>query len=181
MGMRGEYLNPQICPLCHGPSKTGRMCAGCKSRNTEVRVTYLKPAPQPPAPEPGSLTDLEFWRAAGARGPYTYLVQCVLGGPVKVGTAVDPDKRLVELQTGSPYPLGVLHVLPCNCEALLHRRFSDWRLCGEWFANEDRLIAEFREVAGILRDQWPEDLEDITEGLVHTILAVREVSGEAVA
>src|SRR3954452_6243980 len=89
MGMRGEYLNPQICPLCHGPSKTGRMCAGCKSRNTEVRVTYLKPAPQPSAPEPGSLTDLEFWRAAGARGPYTYLVQCVLGGPVKVGTAVD--------------------------------------------------------------------------------------------
>ncbi|MFI5867712.1 GIY-YIG nuclease family protein [Streptomyces sp. NPDC051546] len=54
---------------------------------------------------------------------------------VKIGTSVNPEKRLKELQTGNPDRLEVLWCTPGGreLEALLHRAFADRRVEGEWF------------------------------------------------
>lgn len=54
---------------------------------------------------------------------------------VKIGTSVDPQKRLMILQTGSPFTLSVLW----HCEGdftlerHLHGVFGDHHIRGEWF------------------------------------------------
>lgn len=56
---------------------------------------------------------------------------------VKIGFTVDPQKRLLELQTASPFSLELLcqHEGNRNKEAELHRRFAKYRVRpdGEWF------------------------------------------------
>lgn len=60
---------------------------------------------------------------------------------VKIGTSTDPVKRLNELQTGNPYKLKLLGVLPGSfmTEKALHEAFSDYKLEGEWFKFKGRL------------------------------------------
>lgn len=54
---------------------------------------------------------------------------------VKIGTSTTPDRRLAELQCGSPVPLAILwHVEGgATLESLLHRHFKHLRRHGEWF------------------------------------------------
>ena len=61
-------------------------------------------------------------------------------GPVKIGIASDPEKRIASLQTGSPRPLKILAVFDTpnreiarKFEAAFHRHYDDERLAGEWF------------------------------------------------
>lgn len=70
---------------------------------------------------------------------YVYLISAVGTGIFKIGkTQVSVLTRLKGLQTGSPVLLRyVYHVYVENvdiCEVELHRRFSDRRQIGEWFA-----------------------------------------------
>lgn len=67
-----------------------------------------------------------------------YLIGYEKPGPqdiVKIGFSTDPDKRLRELQTGSPFKLRLVKTYPGNraLERRLHGLFSDVRLHGEWF------------------------------------------------
>lgn len=61
------------------------------------------------------------------------------GGPVKIGIARDPVRRLVELQTGCPFQLSLLHVEEVESEAapevetFVHSALSAKALRGEWF------------------------------------------------
>lgn len=68
------------------------------------------------------------------------------GDPVKIGWSGTPEKRLKELQTGSPHLLRLLdrHPGPDDLETFLHDRFAPLRLHGEWFLIEDAVsrIAE---------------------------------------
>ena len=66
---------------------------------------------------------------------FVYFVQGRKGGPVKIGYAVDPQRRLGNMSTGSPVPLKLLAAIPGdrNLEADLHRFFGVGRLHGEWF------------------------------------------------
>ncbi|MFF6903309.1 GIY-YIG nuclease family protein [Streptomyces hydrogenans] len=63
----------------------------------------------------------------------------VIGPPgstrVKIGTSVNPDKRLKELQTGNPDRLEVLWSTPGGreLETALHQAFAAYRTEGEWF------------------------------------------------
>lgn len=59
-------------------------------------------------------------------------------GPIKIGsTAGDPQKRLKDLQTGSPEKLEVLAAIPgADHETRLHGEFAPYRLHGEWFWRE---------------------------------------------
>lgn len=69
-------------------------------------------------------------------GPFTYFIQAVRGGPVKIGKSSTRDgvrRRLTTIQTGNPEPLRVTHMLAGDREAELHRRFYGARLVGEWF------------------------------------------------
>lgn len=66
---------------------------------------------------------------------FIYLIKC--GKLYKIGKAVDVDKRLKELSTGSAYPLTVKHKVTSlaagKLESWLHQKFKPWRVRGEWF------------------------------------------------
>lgn len=73
-------------------------------------------------------------------------------GHVKIGTAGDPRKRLKQLQTAWPGRLELLGVLDDVAEDVLHRKFADNRVHGEWFdVKED--LREFLEQKGIPLDE----------------------------
>lgn len=64
-----------------------------------------------------------------------------VGGPFKIGTSFDVQRRLSALQTGSPLDLEVVIEIPGNhgLETALHDKFKNKRIRGEWFKlnNED--------------------------------------------
>lgn len=76
--------------------------------------------------------------------PIVYFVQMGEDGPVKIGrTEGDPLYRLGDLQTGSPYSLHLLGVIPVCFyyeETGLHRHFRHHAMRGEWFASGGDLI-----------------------------------------
>ena len=61
-------------------------------------------------------------------------------GPIKIGYAANPEKRMVELQVGCPFTLTLLFKLPVKSEkhaqkveAWYHDRFHRKHIRGEWF------------------------------------------------
>lgn len=72
-------------------------------------------------------------------GEHLYIVQSHTTGAFKVGRSSDPERRLGELQTGSPYLLRIILVLEGqgHRELSLHRRLREYRakgvVKGEWF------------------------------------------------
>jgi hypothetical protein len=59
-----------------------------------------------------------------------YFAQAVCGGPVKIGTAVDVDRRLAQLEANYGQPLALLATMPGGQEEeqAIHERFSEIRL-----------------------------------------------------
>lgn len=88
----------------------------------------------------------DLWR--GVRLTRLYLIRSE-GRPryLKIGISDDPERRVRDLQTGSPALLTLLaHITGCKeRERYLHRRFRHLRAHGEWF--KDR--AEIRRVFGL--------------------------------
>lgn len=72
------------------------------------------------------------------------------GGAVKVGTALDPDKRLRALQTGSSLPLTLMALLPGDraLERRIHGRLDllGLRMHGEWYEDGDALRSVLTEL-----------------------------------
>jgi hypothetical protein len=66
--------------------------------------------------------------------PFIYFIQMGEDGPVKIGTGVDPVQRMYNLQPGNPRALRLRYIVPGDyaVETALHRRFTDFRLLGEW-------------------------------------------------
>lgn len=66
---------------------------------------------------------------------YIYFIQMENVGAIKIGITRDVNRRLIALQTSSPYPLHILCFFPGNeeMERELHIAFDDLRLSGEWF------------------------------------------------
>ena len=73
---------------------------------------------------------------------YVYLIECqsIKPYPVKVGVATSPEKRILELQTGNPYPLKLVASIPFDSkkfaydfESFVHRGNKKSSLGGEWF------------------------------------------------
>lgn len=81
--------------------------------------------------------------AEGTKGnPLVYFIQAGDDGPIKIGVAEKPMKRLAELQVASPVELNLLAVMKggVDRERRLHTKFAEWRLHGEWFEGCDVLI-----------------------------------------
>jgi hypothetical protein len=96
------------------------------------------PTPSPP-PAPTA--------AQIARMPTTgsvYFIQGVDGGPIKIGKANFPERRLYDLQASSPVRLRILATVAGGMrrEYELHRQFKASRLHGEWFEPTPELLAE---------------------------------------
>ena len=73
---------------------------------------------------------------------YVYVIECksTKPYPVKIGVATSPEKRIIELQTGNPYPLKLLASIPFDSkkfayefESFVHRGNKRSAIGGEWF------------------------------------------------
>lgn len=68
---------------------------------------------------------------------HLYIIQSDVTGAFKVGRSKNPERRLKQLQTGSPYKLKLICVLENKGyqEKLLHSQLNEsGRRCkGEWF------------------------------------------------
>jgi hypothetical protein len=80
-----------------------------------------------------------------------YFIQADGIGHIKIGFTDNEDAmaRLNNLQTGSPVPLRLLHVMPGTMEdeKNLHRRFAATGVGGEWFRPTPALLALIPEAA----------------------------------
>jgi len=70
-----------------------------------------------------------------------YIIQSSKNGAFKVGISKEPNKRLRQLQTGSPYRLKMILILKekSYLEKTLHETLRSFRLGnfkGEWFSYE---------------------------------------------
>jgi hypothetical protein len=69
-----------------------------------------------------------------------YFIQNTVTGNVKIGKSINPEQRLVNMQSGSDCPLRLLFSIPVHDmateEKLLHEKFAAYRLNGEWFRYE---------------------------------------------
>lgn len=79
-------------------------------------------------------------------------------GPIKIGKAKDPAKRLKILQTGNHEKLAIIHLVKCksdmNASAIereFHRKLSRMKINGEWF--KSHAIGEFRRLMGEMQFQ----------------------------
>jgi hypothetical protein len=87
-------------------------------------------------PDPTDADDrLAYWRTHLAQPSFVYFVQQGENGPVKIGRAVDPERRVATLQTGNAIDLHLREVVPgdSTLESTMHQRFADARIRGEWF------------------------------------------------
>jgi len=69
-------------------------------------------------------------------------------GHIKIGKSVDPWKRLASLQTAHHDSLEMLAIMPGSddLEAGLHRAFGEFMERGEWFKENERLLAFIENV-----------------------------------
>jgi len=79
---------------------------------------------------------------------YIYFIQGQLGGAIKIGYSVNPQRRLKELQTGYPDTLRILVMIPGNeyTEKIFYRQFEGSRLNGEWFRPDDCVMDKINEL-----------------------------------
>lgn len=65
-----------------------------------------------------------------------------MDGPIKIGCSVTPAKRLRSLEIWSPIQLELIASAPGDHrhEWLLHQRFGDLRLHGEWFKPSTKML-----------------------------------------
>lgn len=73
-----------------------------------------------------------------------YFILARRSGLVKIGWSISPDLRIEALQTGSPEPLSIAHVMPGTgqLEKFLHRKYAAYRSHGEWYRLEGELAAD---------------------------------------
>lgn len=76
-----------------------------------------------------------------------YLIRCAETNTCKIGFSLNPQKRLSSLQTSNPYPLELIAAFEGTTldESLLHARFSEYKLNGEWFTYNQEIQDYFDE------------------------------------
>lgn len=90
-----------------------------------------------------------------------YFIRAGQDGLIKIGCAINPEKRRKELQTGSSAPLSLLNSWEGGrkLEGRIHQRFAHLRADGEWFRPGDDLLAFIadRSTQSDLVDRPPPD------------------------
>ena len=88
---------------------------------------------------------------------FVYFIRDGRSGPIKIGYAKDPERRLARLQTSSPKALYLLGAARAELEVerQLHAEFAADRVRGEWF----RTSAALREVIREAAKAWVDELE----------------------
>jgi hypothetical protein len=65
--------------------------------------------------------------------------------PIKIGKSKEPKLRFEQAITHSPYPLSFLGVVSDVDESVLHTRFKEQRLEGEWFVPSEEMVTFIEE------------------------------------
>ena len=81
-----------------------------------------------------------------------YFIQHGKDGPIKIGfTKNRPERRVLELQSGNPFKLTLLHYVDgdTSVEDLLHHRFRNFKIRGEWFEPSPKLLAHIEKLKAI--------------------------------
>lgn len=90
---------------------------------------------------------------------WVYFARQGASGPIKIGRAVDPHKRVRDLSVGSPIPLVILGAVLCEAyeeeEAEIHTRLDEHCVQGEWFV-ADVAFCEMKRLEA--RMMSPEEL-----------------------
>lgn len=116
-------------------------------------MTEEPPAPPPFDPAEFNLRALPVGTARAPKAPpiaQVYFAQAGEGGPIKIGTSEQVERRIRSLQSSIPQPLRLLGtVLGGHArERELHRQFEALRIQGEWFRPEAPLLDFIGAVAG---------------------------------
>lgn len=132
--------------MCRGcknyiPLKQARMYDPNRYDLSIFKPNYIKVFFPDLLPEVTEYRGVQMFEEAGS---YVYFITD--GEYIKIGKAVDPQKRLAGIQTGNPKPCSILCTIPAKDEASanaletkLHFVYSDYRLCGEWFDIYDKI------------------------------------------
>ena len=75
-----------------------------------------------------------------------YVIKCTKTKSCKIGFSSNPESRLAQLQTGNPFSLELVAEMEgcINDEKLLHEKFKEFRLNGEWFEYIDEIKEYFK-------------------------------------
>lgn len=86
---------------------------------------------------------------------WVYFVRAGKRGPIKIGWAVDPERRLKILQIANHKRLRLLGACAGGAwrEAELHVRLDEYRIRGEWFRPTPEVLAVIEECLG-KDDDW---------------------------
>jgi hypothetical protein len=99
---------------------------------------------------------------------WVYAIQQGEDGPIKIGSAKDPDERLATLQCGNPQKLiGVAAwEAPLAHERALHGAFSHLRIRGEWFEPTPVLLKfiYFMDAPYFFEDDMPPEVRECLYG-----------------
>ena len=83
------------------------------------------------------------------RETFVYFMKPIgMAGPVKIGRARDPSKRLKTLGMWSPFPLEIIGQIPgwTEEETYLHRKFADHHSHREWFRASNLLLRTIERI-----------------------------------
>lgn len=90
---------------------------------------------------------------------YVYFIREANSHYVKIGYAVDVNRRLIELQIGTPHQLEVLYTIQVESadaareiEAAMHRRFDASLVRGEWYVLGQRDMDEIKLLATVANE-----------------------------
>lgn len=115
------------------------------SRRARITWWYLTSTLEQPIPEPGACKDgvEEDEQGPFSTPAWVYLMEGE-NGLVKIGFAIDPVERLIQLQRASPMQLKLVLVIPGGrtMEAQLHHEFRHFRSRGEWYRLPQQIIRE---------------------------------------
>lgn len=105
---------------CANPQKTAENAQFCGKRHAQEAM-FAEGSAATDGTRTGTLTNIYFIGSAN--------------GPIKIGRADDPASRLISIQTGNPHRLDLILSIPgpASLEAFYHRKFSRFRMAGEWF------------------------------------------------
>jgi hypothetical protein len=79
-------------------------------------------------------------QAFATSGRKTYFAISRDGKFLKIGSSLEPEKRVLRLQNGNAERLEILAMLTTNQERKLHKQFAHLRRHGEWFRLAPELI-----------------------------------------
>ncbi len=104
----------------------------------ELYPTLRKP--KPPSVKPPKVP----------RSGYVYLVLADTG-EYKIGYSSDVEKRIKVFSTQPPFDYTLTHTFPVDdmygAEAILHTRFSQKRIKGEWFSLNDEDVKTIKQIS----------------------------------